>query len=76
MAACTPSIHIFLGRPLFLLSSGIHYIINFSILSSMNERILKLDMNIWGYKLMIISENRNIYSIYLKVYRQYHISTV
>ena len=34
MAACTPSIHVFLGRPLFLLSSGIHSIINFGILSS------------------------------------------
>jgi hypothetical protein len=49
MAACAPSIQIFIGRPLFLLSSGIHYIINFGILSSMDERILKLDMNIWGY---------------------------
>ena len=34
MAACTPSIHVSLGRPLFLLSSGIHSIINFGILSS------------------------------------------
>ena len=34
MAACPPSIHVFLGRPLFLLSSGIHSIINFGILSS------------------------------------------
>jgi len=34
MAAYTPSIHVFLGRPLFLLSSGIHSIINFGILSS------------------------------------------
>src|SRR5215475_10841470 len=34
MAACTPSIHVFLGRPLFLLSPGIHSIINFGILSS------------------------------------------
>ena len=34
MAACTPSIHVFLGRPLFLLSSGIHSIINFGSLSS------------------------------------------
>ena len=33
MAACT-SIHIFLGRPLFLLSRGIQSIINFGILSS------------------------------------------
>jgi hypothetical protein len=33
MAACTPSIRVFLGR-LFLLSSGIHSIINFGILSS------------------------------------------
>ena len=24
MAACTPSIHVLLGRPLFLLSRGIH----------------------------------------------------
>jgi hypothetical protein len=29
MAARTPSIHVFLGRPLFLLSPGIHSIINF-----------------------------------------------
>jgi len=29
MAACTPSIHVFLVRPLFLLSRGIHSIINF-----------------------------------------------
>ena len=34
MAACTPSIHVFLGRPLFLLSSGTHSIIYFGILSS------------------------------------------
>ena len=34
MAACTPSIHVFLGRPLFLLSRGIQSIINFGILSS------------------------------------------
>jgi len=34
MAARTPSIHVFLGRPLFLLSPGIHSIINFGILSS------------------------------------------
>src|SRR5215510_10150059 len=34
MATCTPSIHVFIGRPLFLLSSGIHSIINFGILSS------------------------------------------
>ena len=34
MAACTPSIQVFLGRPLFLLSIGIHSIINFAILSS------------------------------------------
>ena len=33
MAACTPSIHIFLGRPLLLLSRVIHSIINFGILS-------------------------------------------
>ena len=32
MAACTPSIHVFLGRPLFLLSVGVHSIINFGIL--------------------------------------------
>ena len=31
MAACTPSIHVFLGRPLFLLSSGTHSIINLNI---------------------------------------------
>ena len=29
MAACTPSLHVFLGRPLFLLSIGVHSIINF-----------------------------------------------
>ena len=34
MAACTPSVHVFLGRPLFLLSRGIQSIINFGILSS------------------------------------------
>ena len=34
MAAPTPSIHVFLGRPLFLLSPGIHSIINFGSLSS------------------------------------------
>jgi hypothetical protein len=34
MAACTHSIHVFLGRPLFLLSSCIHSMINFGILSS------------------------------------------
>ena len=34
MAACTPSIHVFLGRPLFRLSIGTHSIINFGILSS------------------------------------------
>ena len=32
MAARTPSIHVFLGRSLFLLSPGIHHIINFGIL--------------------------------------------
>ena len=34
MAVCTPSIHVFLGCPLFLLSRGIQSIINFGILSS------------------------------------------
>jgi hypothetical protein len=34
MAARTTSIHVFLGRPLFLLSPGIHSIINFCSLSS------------------------------------------
>ena len=34
MAACTPSIYVFLGRPLFLLSHGMQSIINFGILSS------------------------------------------
>jgi hypothetical protein len=34
MAACTLSIHVFLGRPLSLLSSGVHSIINVGILSS------------------------------------------
>ena len=31
MTACTPSSHVFLGRPLFLLSRGIQSIINFGI---------------------------------------------
>jgi len=47
MAARTPSIHVFNGRPLFLLSSGIHSIINFGIhqvkLSSINV-FRKLDI--------------------------------
>ena len=34
MAACTPPVQVFLGRPLFLLFSGIHSITNFGILSS------------------------------------------
>jgi len=34
MTARTPSIHVFLGLPLFLLSPGIHSIINFGSLSS------------------------------------------
>ena len=34
MAACTPSIHVFLGCHLFLLSRGVHSIIDFGILSS------------------------------------------
>jgi len=34
MAVRTPSIHVFLGRPLFLLSPGNHSIINFGSLSS------------------------------------------
>jgi len=34
MAVCAPSIHVFLGRPLFLLSHGIQSIINYGILSS------------------------------------------
>ena len=34
VAACTPSIHVFLGRSLFLLSRGIQSIINFGIQSS------------------------------------------
>jgi hypothetical protein len=33
MAARTPSIHVFLGRPLFLLFPGIHSVINFGSLS-------------------------------------------
>ena len=36
MAAFTPSIHVFLGRALVLLSRAIHFIINFGILSSLN----------------------------------------
>jgi len=36
MAARTPSIYVFLGRPLFLLCPGIHSIINFASLSSCN----------------------------------------
>ena len=31
MASCTPSIHVFLGRTLFLLSRGIQSVINFDI---------------------------------------------
>jgi len=34
LAACTPYIHVFLGRPLFLLSRGIQSITNLDILSS------------------------------------------
>ena len=34
LAAYTPSIHVFLGRPLLFLSHGIHSIINFDIISS------------------------------------------
>ena len=34
MAVCNPSIHVFLGRPLLLLSRGIQSINNFGILSS------------------------------------------
>jgi len=34
MAACTPSIHVILGRPLFLLSHDIQSVINIGILSS------------------------------------------
>jgi hypothetical protein len=34
MAACTPSIHVFLGRRLFRLCTGTHFKINFVILSS------------------------------------------
>ena len=34
MTACTPSIHVFLGRSLFILSRGTHSIISFGILSS------------------------------------------
>ena len=34
MAAFIPSIHVILGRPLFLLSRGIQSIINFAVLSS------------------------------------------
>ena len=41
MAACTPSIHVFLGRPLFLLSIGTHSIINFGILPSGYEIMWK-----------------------------------
>jgi len=32
MVACTPSIHVFLGRPLFLIFHGIQSIINFGII--------------------------------------------
>jgi hypothetical protein len=46
MATCTPSIHVFLGRPLFLLPSGIHSIINFGILSS-GKFILKYYVNLY-----------------------------
>ena len=34
LLSCTPSIHVFLGRPIFLLSRGIQSITNFGILSS------------------------------------------
>jgi hypothetical protein len=42
MAACTSSIHVFLGRPLFRLSSGTHSKINFGIHSSGKENIVWL----------------------------------
>jgi len=38
MVACTPSIHVFLGRPLFLLSRGIQPFINFGIWWQIGER--------------------------------------
>jgi hypothetical protein len=37
MAVCTPPIHVFLGRPLFLLSSGVHPIINLPFVKWINS---------------------------------------
>ena len=44
MAACAPSIHVFLGRPLFLLSIGIHSIINNNN-NNNNNRLIKQNRN-------------------------------
>jgi hypothetical protein len=44
MAACTPSIHVFLGRPLFRLSAGTHSKINFLIYVSKTDHLLCLDL--------------------------------
>jgi len=41
MAACTAFIHIFPGRPLFLLSRAVQSIINFSILFSGRQKFIK-----------------------------------
>jgi hypothetical protein len=43
MAACTPSIHVFLGLLLFRLSSGIHSIINCGILILSSGDNIKMD---------------------------------
>ena len=56
MAACTPSIHVFLGRPLFLLSSGTHSIINFGMYKKKaNWKFSISPYNIW---LRIVTWNK------------------
>ena len=40
MTACTPSIHVFLGHPLFLSSHGIQSIINYGMLETIEDQIL------------------------------------
>ena len=44
MAACTPSIHVFLGCLLFLLSSGTQTLFNFGITKFYNKFISSLYM--------------------------------
>ena len=46
MAACTPSIHVFLGRPLFSLSGGVHSIINFG---SKMPNLFKIRCKLWAF---------------------------